>query len=98
MKTLFAFIIGMALCTGSAWAKDLRTVIFKVQEMECQNCENKVKNTIKFEKGLKKFNTDLETKTVTITYDAEKTNIEQLQAGFKKINYSAEVVEEKTAE
>lgn len=98
MKTLFAFIVAIALSTGSVWAKDLRVVIFKVQEMECQNCENKVKNTIKFEKGLKKFNTDLESKTVTITYDAEKTTIEQLQDGFKKINYTAEVVEDKKAE
>ena len=43
--------------------------------MHCENCERKVKNNIKFEKGVKEFSTDLKTKTVSITYDAEKTAV-----------------------
>jgi hypothetical protein len=34
--------------------------------------------------------------TVTITYDPEKTSVEKLQAGFKKIGYTATEAE-KTA-
>ena len=29
---------------------------------------------------------------VTITYDAEKTNVKKLQAGFNKFSYEAEFV------
>ncbi|NDV82625.1 heavy-metal-associated domain-containing protein [Bacteroides sp. 51] len=97
-KKLITLLAVLFLSIGTALAKDFRTVVFKVEQMMCQNCEKKVKDNIKFEKGMKKFTTDLKAKTVTITYDAEKTNIEQLKAGFKKFKYEAVVVEDKKEE
>ncbi|MDL2304772.1 heavy-metal-associated domain-containing protein [Bacteroides sp. OttesenSCG-928-D19] len=91
------FITAIFLCIVSVttvFAKDIRTVVFKVNQMECENCERKVRNNIKFEKGLKKIETDLEKKTVTITYDADKTTIENIQSGFEKFHYKAVVIEE----
>lgn len=93
--TLFAALV---LSIGVAMAKDFRTVVFKVEQMTCQNCEKKVSDNIRFEKGLKKFTISLKEKTVTITYDAEKTNVEQLKAGFKKFKYEAVMLEDKKAE
>ena len=78
------------LSVTAVMAKDIRTAVFKVSQMHCENCERKVK----FEKGVKEFSTDLKTKTVSITYDADKTNVEKLKAGFKKFNYEAEFVKE----
>ena len=93
-KVVATFIVALVSVTA-VMAKDFRTVVFKVEQMECANCERKVKNNIKYEKGMKQFTTDLKTQTVTITYDAEKTTVEKLQAGFKKFKYEAVVVEEK---
>ena len=56
--------------------------------------EKKVKNNMRFEKGVKELSTELKDKTVSITYDAEKTDVKKLQAGFKKFNYEAEFVKE----
>ena len=53
-----------------------------------------VKNNMRFEKGVKELSTELKNKTVSITYDAEKTDVKKLQAGFKKFNYEAEFVKE----
>lgn len=75
-------------------AKDIRVVVFKVAQMHCEKCEKKVKDNMRFEKGLKDLSTEVKTKTVTITYDADKTNVKNLQAGFKKFNYEAEFVKE----
>ena len=72
-------------------AKDIRVVVFKVAQMHCEKCEKKVKDNMRFEKDL---STEVKTKTVTITYDADKTNVKNLQAGFKKFNYEAEFVKE----
>lgn len=94
-KKLITLLTVLFLSIGTTVAKDFRTVTFKVEQMMCQNCEKKVKDNIRFEKGMKKLSTDLKAKTVTITYDAEKTNVEQLQAGFKKFKYEAVVVEDK---
>ena len=56
-------------------AKDIRVVVFKVAQMHCEKCEKKVKDNMRFEKGLKDLSTEVKTKTVTITYDADKTNV-----------------------
>ena len=58
-------------------------------EMHCANCEKKIKENIRFEKGVKSIKTDLKTKTVTVEYDAEKTNVQNIIKGFKKIKYEA---------
>lgn len=49
---------------------------------------------MRFERGLKDISTEVKTRMVTITYDAEKTNVKKLQAGFNKFNYEAEFVKE----
>lgn len=75
-----------AVCHG----KDIKTVVLKTQpEMHCENCEKKIKENIRFEKGVKLIKTDLKTKTVTIEYDADKTDVEKIKQGFKKIKYEA---------
>jgi copper chaperone CopZ len=85
------FMLALVVCSlSSVLAKDIKTVVLTTTpQMQCQNCENKIKNNIRFEKGVKEIQTDLETKNVTVTYDAEKTNVENLIAGFKKIGYTA---------
>lgn len=91
---MMAALVVALLSVTAVMAKDIRTTVFKVSQMHCENCERKVKNNIKFEKGVKEFSTDLKTKTVSITYDAEKTNVDKLKAGFKKFNYEVEFVKE----
>ncbi len=93
-KRAWTFVLLLFIGVSVAFAKDYRTVVFKVAQMECENCERKVKNNMKFEKGMKEFSTDLKTKTVTIVYDADKTTVEKLQQAFGKFNYVAEVVGE----
>ena len=90
MKTrrMMAALVVALLSVTAVMAKDIRTAVFKVSQMHCENCERKVKNNIKFEKGVKEFS------TVSITYDAEKTTVDKLKAGFKKFNYEAEFVKE----
>ena len=52
-KKMIATLVVALLSVTAVAAKDFRTVVFKVAQMECANCERKVKNNIKFEKGLK---------------------------------------------
>ncbi len=94
MKKIFIIIATMALCT-SAWAEDIRTVVFTTSpQMHCESCEKKIKNNIRFEKGIKRIETNVDEQTVTIKYDAEKTTAEKIQEGFKKIGYDARILKE----
>ena len=92
MKRL-SFIIFALSFSVVLFAKDIKTVVLKTQpEMHCANCEKKIKENIRFEKGVKSIKTDLETKTVIIEYDADKTNVQDIIKGFKKIKYEASEV------
>lgn len=93
-KRWMATCVVALLSITAVLAKDIRVVVFKVSQMHCEKCEKKVKDNMRFEKGLKDVSTEVKTKTVTITYDAEKTNVKKLQAGFNKFNYEAEFVKE----
>lgn len=72
-------------CASAAMAKDIRTAVFKVAQMKCENCVRKINNNIRFEKGLKDFNTDLKTKTVTIMYDARQDQCGKVEKRFPKV-------------
>jgi copper chaperone CopZ len=96
-------IILLALLTASisCLAKDIKILIVTTNpQMHCENCEKRIKNNLRFEKGVKKIETDIPNQTVTITYDAEKTTPEQIIDSFKKFKYTAQPVkkdEKKTA-
>ena len=88
MRTRVLFVV-LALATV-CFGKDIRTVVLTtLPEMHCANCEKKIKENIRFEKGVKSIKTDLKTKTVTIEYDADKTKVQDIIKGFKKIKYEA---------
>lgn len=71
-------------------AKDIRTLrVTTVPQMSCHNCENRIKKNIRFEKGVKNIETDLEAQIVAISYDADKTNEDALIKAFEKIDYEA---------
>lgn len=59
---MMAALVVALLSVTAVMAKDIRTAVFKVSQMHCENCEKKVKSNIKFEKGVKEFSTDLKTK------------------------------------
>ena len=86
-----ALLIALAV-TLACTAKDIKTVVLNTApEMHCYSCENKIKSNIRFEKGVKDIVTNLADKTVTVTYDADKTDVDKIIEGFKKIDYVATI-------
>ena len=78
----------------SASAKpDKQTVVLSCN-LHCQGCCDKVMKNIAFEKGVKDLQCDLKHKTVTVTYDANKTDVETLLKAFDKIGKPATVKED----
>jgi copper chaperone CopZ len=87
-----ALFIALALAV-SCFAKDIKTVVLTTTpEIHCTGCEKTIKENIRFEKGVKSIKTNLEDKTVTIEYDADKTTVEDIIKGFEKIKYEAREV------
>lgn len=92
MKKLI-LLTAMLLTMTVGLAKDIKTlVVTTMPPMHCENCENKIKGNLRFEKGVKKIETSISDQKVTIEYDADKTTAEKLVEAFKKFGYEAETV------
>ena len=97
MKKIF-ILSAMMLTAMVTLAKDIKTVVVTTNtEMHCESCEKKIKGNLRFEKGIKNIITNLNSKTVTIEYDADKTNVQNIIQGFKKIKYEATEVKKEAA-
>lgn len=81
----FAFLL-------QAQTKNSEVVFSTEPEIECQNCVKRIKDNLRFEKGVKAINPDMNANLVTIQYDGGKTNPEKLQKALAKIGYKATVV------
>ena len=56
--------------------REIKTVFFTTTpQMHCAACENKIKNNLRFEKGIKSIETSVPNQTVTVKYNADKTTI-----------------------
>ncbi|MCQ2217809.1 MAG: heavy-metal-associated domain-containing protein [Paludibacteraceae bacterium] len=95
MKRRLVLLVAALGCALTISAKDIRTVTCTTDpQMHCAGCENKIKENLRFEKGVKAIETSVEKQTVKVTYDADKTNEENIIKGFAKIKYTATILPE----
>ncbi len=94
---LFVCILYSVLCTPLFAKADKQVVVLSV-DIHCQGCCDKIMKNIAFEKGVKDIVCDLKTKTVTVTFDANKTDVPTLLKAFEKIKKPATVKEQKSQE
>ena len=83
MKKLFSTMSLLAIFCVAVLAEK-QVVALYVPGMECNNCKEKVNNVLAFEKGVRKLSYDVEKRTVTITFEDTKTNVETLQNSLVK--------------
>lgn len=96
----FMLISAMMLTALVGMAKDIKTVVVTtLPQMHCENCENKIKGNLRFEKGVKQIECNIQEQRVVITYDADKTNVDKIIQSFGKFGYkAAEVKQDKEKE
>ncbi len=95
-KLIYAAALAVMFVAGVS-AETKQAVYTVNPQMSCQNCENKIKSNLRYEKGIKKIETSLSDQTVTVTYDDTKTDSEKIAAGFKKVGYTAVTADGKGA-
>ncbi len=81
----------MAFISVSIYAEK-QTVTLYVKDMECHKCQAKVDKVLAFEKGVKKLDYNLNTRTVVIVYEDTRTSVEKLQGALVKyLKFNTEV-------
>lgn len=89
-QTLLIILSSLLLMAGG---KDLRVLVMTpTPQMHCESCENKIKKNLRFESGVKKIETSIKEQTVTVTYDAAKTDVKKIQSAMKEIGYDTKVI------
>lgn len=78
--------------TANAKSESDTLVVTTTPQMHCANCENKIKDGLRFEKGVKDIITSVEDQTVTIVFNPKKTDKDKLEATFPKFGYQAREV------
>ena len=56
----------------------------------CGMCKSRIERNLAFEKGVKEATLDVDTKIVTIKYNAAKTDVAKLKANIIKTGYDAD--------
>lgn len=83
-------LLTMLLIAAVTFAKDIKTVVVTTMpQMHCESCETKIKGNLRFEKGIKSVETNIDDQAVTIQYDADKTTEEAIMKAFGKFGYQA---------
>lgn len=86
----FLFTTALILSALTASAKDIKTVVLTTTpQMHCSGCENRIKENLKYVKGIKGIETSVKDQSVKVEYDADKTSVEKIKASLKKINFEA---------
>lgn len=78
--------------TANAKSESDTLLVTTTPQMHCANCENKIKDGLRFEKGVKDIITSVEDQTVTIVFNPKKTDKNKLEATFPKFGYQAREV------
>lgn len=91
MKKFFITAL-LAVSSVSLWASDNKQqvdtlVVSTTPQMHCENCENKIKQNIRFVKGVKQIETSIPEQQVTIIYNNTKTKYEDFVKAFQRIGY-----------
>ena len=85
------FLVPFAGAADNATRTDNRQVVVLSCDIHCQGCCDKIMKNIAFEKGVKDLVCDIKAKTVTVTFDARKTDVPTLLKAFEKINKPATI-------
>ena len=56
----------------------------------CGMCKNTIEKDLAFEKGVKTADLDLETKVLTVEYNAKKTSPDKIRTRITKVGYNAD--------
>lgn len=82
---LFTFLFA----TSIAFAAEKTTEVFTLDHQMSTHCEKKIKENLRFEKGVSYIEVSLKENTISITFNPAKTDTDKLIKAFKKIGFNA---------
>jgi periplasmic mercuric ion binding protein len=92
-KLYFLLLVAIGLgFTASAQQKKPITVKIQTPGMQCDECKKRVEDYLKYEEGVTKVVAWPKSKYVSVTYLADRTNIENIKTAIANVGYDADDV------
>ena len=85
-------IVMMACAMSFAMNMMAENVKFKVSNMHCDNCANRVEKVLKGNEAVSQVKVNLECKAVCVSYDEKKTNAETLMKALTDAKFQTEIM------
>jgi copper chaperone CopZ len=86
MKKLLTILLTLAMASSVfAQSKDEKVTFYV--NYHCEQCIKKINKNIPFEKGVKNIKTDLEGKSIVLTYNPKQTTPDKLRTALEKLDF-----------
>ncbi|ELR96666.1 heavy metal translocating P-type ATPase [Gloeocapsa sp. PCC 73106] len=72
----------------------MENTTLKLRGMSCASCANNIENAIRSVPGVEACSVNFSTEQATVTYDAKRTNIADIQSAVDEAGYSAQPMED----
>jgi copper chaperone CopZ len=94
MKKLYFLLLVSAGLVFTASAQQKKPITVKIQTpgMQCDECKKRVEDYLKYEEGVTKVVAWPKSKYVSVTYLADRTNIENIKTAIANVGYDADDV------
>jgi len=83
------FIFAISLQSFAQKQSNIKQVNIKTSAV-CEKCKEKIESNLSFEKGVKNVELNIETKIVTVKYNSDKTNPDNIRKAISKLGYDAD--------
>lgn len=95
MKKLLLLAVAIAGISSLSFGqvkKGVQTVTIKTPTVQCESCKERIEGYLKREEGVQKAVVDYKKKTVKVTFNTERTNIENIKTAIANAGYDADDV------
>jgi periplasmic mercuric ion binding protein len=96
MKTIikiFPLIALLSVVSPALFAQSRNAEVEIKTSAQCPMCKERIEKTLTFERGVRHALLDLETKKVTVRYNARRTGPDKLREAITSVGYDADKME-----
>ena len=87
---IFANEVSIFAKSGKTETIVIKTVIYCDHCKECESCGGKLLKDLSFKKGVKLVTLDVDAMTITVKYNASKTNADEIRKAVSLYGYDAD--------
>ncbi len=92
LSLLLLFLVGISGAILAQSKKAIQTVTIKTPSVQCESCKKKIETFLAREDGVTKSVVDYKKKTTKVTFQTERTNIENIKTAIANAGYDADDV------